>query len=371
VLICVLAAYLAFLIVQATHIEIGWSDDGLWYYRSVRSIFSTEGKDDYTWAVDQATMDRAVYGLALHVLSLDDLPCMPPDPTKGPDAPENPRGILPYQAIMPLHLVDIAVHLAGVLALFLSARLILKNEWGALLAVVPIILSPAITYTVVRTGSSSFLGMSLALFLLVWLILDRRYPSWPWGAVVVMGFMGGLCCWAKWNGALAVVAFALWIGFREPRQWAAKAFGMGAIAVGFLWLITPPFWSHWPWQVVADILSRREIVTLRHYAKHPQWPLSHWQVLQSAHAWLAIPAIAFFWFSRRQPWAAIAGLWATTLTIGTLLVIREDPPRYLAPWYLAILWLLPVLLLAPLLAIWNRPPDSSGGSPGNSPPDSK
>jgi len=357
VIALVFAAYATYLAGRVGHVTGALVDDIVWTVRAQRSVFATGGENDYAWAVDMPGMSRFLYGITLHGLGLENLPQREPDLTKRLDDPANQALRLPRSAATSMRAVSIAAYMLGIVALFLAARLILSNDYAALLSVLPFMLCPSLSpappnstteLTGTRIGPDACLLMMFGVSLTAWLYLDRRWPSWPWRSVLVMGLLGGLCVWAKWNGALMLIAFGLWIILKEPKRGALKTLFAIGVAAGMLWALTPPFWTHAPWQVVPDILARREAVSAEHALVRPAMQCSHWQVLVRSQAWLAIVAAAPLWVVRKQWWVSIVAAWGASLGAGTVLVITEMPLRYVAPWYMVILWVLPTALVAAL-----------------------
>ena len=338
-LITLAAVAIGAVALQAASTPLTSYDEPLWYLRSQRPVWRTDGPHDYPWATDVPGGCRLVYGAALDVFGLDGLPNRQPVyKVEAYRANWENACYAPADAVLAMRGCNVVLYLSGLLALYVVAVSVLKRPVWALAAVSPLVLSPTFPLEIVpRVGPDALLMATLCLFLLVWTSLDGRGKTLSAKAAVLMGVLGGLCTFAKVNGALAPIAFAAWAAYRG-RGWARIGLPMTVLAitgVGF-YALNPAFYAEWPWTCLIDILQRRAVAGA---ALDKIYGTMGWTAVfaGAVRVWpLFLVALAVLWRVRRVRALEPVLWWGIIGAAGNLAVINLPLPRYIGPVELGI-----------------------------------
>ncbi|MHC4714801.1 MAG: hypothetical protein ACYTAN_16275 [Planctomycetota bacterium] len=309
-------------------------DEPLWIERSSRPIWKCEAPLDYRWAVDVSGMVRLVYGAALPVV----------DNCRGANTRtdytltygENlmrGSGAKP-DAVLLCRGVNVLAFAAALVALYLAALSLIRRPILALLPVAPLMLSRLYPYSIIpRLGPDALLAAWLAMFLLAWLWLDRRGRAATWRGAVTLGIVGGLCVFAKINGALAILAYATWlIVYAKGRaKWLAGL----SLAAAFIvyYAANPAFWGVMPDALIFDVLCRRAFIAARSSQNYPLWSSRTWS--EGLRCWPFVPlALWVLWRCRSRQLSPLY-FWGLFIAAGNLALINLPLDRYLGPVELA------------------------------------
>ena len=351
-LVALAAVYGCLVILQAACTPLAMYDEPLWYRRSRIPVWERSERG-YVLAVDLPGMNRLVYGAALDLFGLDDLPNKEPDYKAKPWENFRDGCFAPADAVMAMRGCNVIAYLIGLAALYYAAWLALRRHGLALLAVSPVCLSWLyIGHIVPRVGPDALLFQWLAIFLAVWLYLHLRGPrDLDPRYSLLLGAIAGLATFAKQNGALVLLAYMGYLAFACRGRWrllCPTLAGAGAFLV-FYFFNFGVVW-HWPQTVAMDILARRAVAAtaLETYSG----PCGFFELAQkSMPLWPLLPVAGLaLWRCRREPWFAPVAWWAGALAAGTIMMINLPLARYIGPVELGWLYVFALAAIAPVRA---------------------
>jgi len=295
----------------------------------------------YVYSIDHPTLKRHLYRLVLLASGIDQIDTPSVDYHKGVEWNFEHGHIPPWNVVLPLRLANAALMTAAVLLVFASALLVLRNAWLAALVALPLALSEHIAVGVVGyLGCDALLAFLLALSLFVMLFLVKKRTRGLW-KVLALGVIGGLAASAKFNGALVVVAFMIYLALtnRGADRLVRPAF-LALVSVLVFIALNPVMRAGgglgWMLSVVWDMLERRKKIWLSQYE---EWELTRVQLAVRFFPWAAFvyPLLAAFAALRRKRWALPLLLWSLVLAAGTLFSVNRTYKRYFLPVEMAVL----------------------------------
>lgn len=322
----ILAGVLA---LQAATTPLTPYDEPLWYQRSQQPIWQTDGPNDYFWAVDVPGQCRLVYWCALKAFSLGGQGFKLPDYTLPLSENKGKGAGAPADAVLAMRGANVAASLGAIAALYLAAAWTLGSRKWALLAVMPVLLSPVYAPSIVpRVGPDALLLAWCAAFLCAWVWFHKQGRGLSWRSALVLGVIGGLATFAKINGALVCFAY---LGYACCRRKPLQGLVCLGVAFAVYYLANPAFIGTNPAELLQDVIARRATVMAARDGTNG--PLGFFPTLSaSIDCWPLLPFVALlFWRVRKEPWAAPYLWWGGTLIVATIATINLPLPRYLGP----------------------------------------
>ena len=336
--VTVLAGALGLVAWQAAGTPLTMYDEPLWYARSQRPIWDTADPHEYFRATDVPGMVRVVYGAALRLTGTHNKHYVQAD--YGDTHLNNRRrGVgAPADAVMVMRGCNVIAFVGALAALYFVALRVLRHRWLAGLCLTPFLVSPIFPLRVVpRVGPDMLLMTWLCVFLVAWLIFHERGTAHSWYAAVVLGALGGICTFAKINGALPLFGYA---GYAvvTARGWRRLLLPLLALAVGFalFYVLNPSFLGYRPDEVILDILRRR--MHMRRSVDSLVGPMGRLELWSKLFpCWPLIPVLLVLaWRARKAWWFVPVGTWGLALVVGTAAMINRPSPRFLTPLELGL-----------------------------------
>ena len=341
-LVCVTLAAWGVIFWTGTWYRIPETDHPIWFARAQRLPWNVRGAADYHDATDLPALNRWLYAAAVRITGAVDLPCPPPylkrlDETSGRDAW---MWKIPRRAELSLRAADSLFFALFITLMLVAARQALGYWALAPLALLPFLTSKSLFIAQHKVGPDAALFFGLALVLVVWQRYHNRGEGVSWRAVVWVGAAAGVATSAKYNGAIALVAYAAYAAV-HARGMArlAKPAAACAVALAVFCIINPVMFASGraPWQVVETIVARRiEVINGINDTFGRQPLLYTWE--KAVPAWMLLPfliaaqAVAVRRFRAVEP----AVWWGAFLVVVTTLTINYPMHWYVAPAHVGL-----------------------------------
>lgn len=309
---------------ETFHVKASLHDPGE-YYSAVGQGYS----------IDHPTLKRYIYRAVLHARGITSIK------TPDVDYHQTPKwnienGRTPQlDVVLPLRITNAVFMTAAVVLVFLTALLLLGNGYLAVLVLLPLVLSERIGIGVVGyVGCDAILAFFLALSLFVFTLLVLTGKASSLLGVLALGVVGGLATSAKFNGALVVVAFVVYLViYNRGIDRLARPFLMTAVAVVVFVILNPVMRGGglgWAIGIVWDMLKRRRTIWMSQYE---EVSLTRFQLVARFFPYAAFVYAGFAALValRRKKWAVPLFIWSAALVLGTLLSVNRTYRRYFLP----------------------------------------
>jgi hypothetical protein len=333
------------------------------------------------WAIDVPSVNRWLYWAALKAASASEIPqsecrawelkdgeiCFfgKPGYVKWVTSDPGPEFLkwferlhgpyAPRRGILALRMADLAGFGAMLVFLWLAARLVLRSDMLATLAVLPICMVHYwVTCIAFVSGSGDiFMMAGFAAALYLWLKYHLASEGASWRSVAVVAATLGLAMSAKHQAVVVLAAFAAYL-FLYARGWRRLVAPAAAAAVAFavFLFLNPVVLAHpdaGPLRVLAMMVARRGEVVAEAQSRIPRQGLSEiWNLDFYWLPFLPVAAAAFL-AMRRERWVAPLLLWCASITLSSafgLATIRYFQRNYLAPLEMSLYFTLALAALA-------------------------
>jgi len=380
ILIAILAAVLGIEVWQAAETPTFPIDEPLWFRKAQATSAHTTDPDDRFYAIDVPGLNRWIYWPMFRITGFYKVPPGEKEcwslrkgriyfegTVTNPLWPQNVtpeqfkqwvhrRGAYaPRSSIMALRLVNIAVYGVMLVALWWTAKAVLRSHWLALIPTASVAITPAFTTNMafVTWSGDIFVLAMLAVTLAVWTYFHLRGNPTSRTAVIVTALMCGLTTSSKLNGVVVLFGYMAYLAI-VSRGWSrlVKPAVAGAIAFAVFLAVNPVvflFPDSYPWEVLMRMVTRRSEVVSAWVRREGPLP---WTELVS-HAlfwWPLLPAaIWLFWRQRRASWFLPLALWCAFIVVGTLagiIGVQRADDEYTAPILLSLFFPLATAMLA-------------------------
>lgn len=305
------------------------------------SVFDTP--ESYGYATDHPSIKRYIYGWVLQRSGIHALNVPDADYSATEQWNIDARRVPPFRVTLLLRLTNALFVIAALVLVFFSALVILRNAWMALAVAAPLLVSDHIALGVVAyLGCDAILAFTIALALFTFVVLVRGGRASTMTGLWLIGAAGALAVSTKFNGALVMVAFCLYLVFANRGiDRVLKPLIAGLICIGIFVALNPVIRGggfDYAFGVIWDMLGRRGYIWDVQFA---QFPLSRASLVARFFPWTAflIPLAGALVTLRRERWVGPVSLWCAVLIAGTLLSVNRTYARYFLPVEMATFFL--------------------------------
>jgi len=294
----------------------------------------------YAYAIDHPSIKRYVYGWVLGRIGVAELNVPDVDYTKSEKWNVDEGRVAPLKVLLALRFTNAVFVLAALLLVFLTALMILRNAWLALLVALPFVASERIAVGVVAyLGADAILMFFLALSLFAFTALVMRDKATSLAGVLILGAVAGLAASTKFNGWLVAVAYVAYLAIvTKGADRLAKPLLAGLVAATVFVALNPVLRAGGIdniLAVISEMLERRRYIWESQYGAAA---VSRASLVARyfPYAAFVLPAAAALVALRREKWVLPVAVWSIVIIAGTLVSVNRDFRRYYVPVEMAV-----------------------------------